>query len=42
MCDTMAETETLGVIQQEIHEQARDEGPFTAVRGDLTMTMTQH
>jgi hypothetical protein len=42
MLGAMAETETLGVIQQAIHEQDEDEGVFMAVRGDLTMTMTQN
>jgi hypothetical protein len=42
MSGAMAEIETLGVIQQEIHEQAKDEGVFMVVRGDLMMTMIQN
>jgi ribosomal protein S28E/S33 len=33
---------TLGAIHCEIHEQTGDEGNFTAVRGDLTMTLTHN
>jgi len=38
----MAGTGTLGVTQCKIHEQTRDEGVFTAVRGDLTMALTHN
>jgi len=40
MSGMMAGTGTLEVIQWEIYEPTRDEGVFTAVRGDLTMAMT--
>ena len=36
----MSGTGTLGVIPEEIHERVRDEGVFTAVRGDLRMALT--
>jgi hypothetical protein len=42
MSGAMADTETLRVIKQEIHKQAKDEGGFMAVRGDLMMTMIQN
>ena len=37
----MAGTGTLGVIQCGIHKQTKDEGGFSAFRGDLTMALTQ-
>jgi hypothetical protein len=43
MSGTMAGTGTLGIIQlKKIHEQAKDEGVSTAIRGDLTMAVTQN
>jgi hypothetical protein len=38
----MAETETLGAIQQKIHEEAKEEGVFREVRVNLNITKTQN